>query len=295
MTIAGVLRRLRVPSLIGVLKGEPLFAPDDRDPDNTLAWVLKGGPHVMTHTTLGGNGSRGAAQKLQGPRRALDASSIVQSALPDYRDQQRYYALVQKARDALAAEGTTKEQHTAPGGGYTKDRLAVHREIVGALIGDKNRYMPEPGEKPTFKVVAGRGGSGKSNFNVKNSPSTAVYDPKKEVVIDPDTIKELLPGYEPYRAAQYHQESADIAAKALRAAKDMGVNAVLDTTLAYPQDNLVQRFKDAGYTTEAHYMSRPESFSAQNAVQRTLKPSEKGKFDHGLTYFPKHLDSPDNP
>lgn len=161
----------------------------------------------------------------------------------------------------------TIDQHKK-GDRYSKDRAKLHRQIFDHFLSPETvlAATPPEGEKPTFTMLGGRGGSGKSWFKNK------VYDPGKAVVLDADEIKGMLPEYEGWNAAQVHEESSEILDKLQAAARDLGVNVVLDATMKTAKNALakVKEFKSAGYRIEAHYMHLPRQEAAKRAVQRFL-------------------------
>jgi predicted ABC-type ATPase len=164
---------------------------------------------------------------------------------------------------------------------YTQKRKSKHGEIIQKMLSpDKVEIaLPKIGEKPTFMMLGGRGGSGKSWF--KNN----VYDPKKFVILDADWIKEQLPEYDGWNANQVHEESSDILEKAIDKCVALGLNVVLDMTMKTPKSALARlaAFKEKGYRTEAHYMHLPPQEAAKRAITRYRdgddKPGEyKGRF-----------------
>ena len=115
------------------------------------------------------------------------------------------------------------EKNTAE---YTPEREKLHIQILEKLIfEDLERYIPPEGEKPTFILLGGRGGSGKSNFE------GLVYD-DHFIVLDADKIKTMLPEYQGWNAAQLHEESSDILEQALLVCQKNGLNVVVDATMA---------------------------------------------------------------
>jgi hypothetical protein len=94
---------------------------------------------------------------------------------------------------------------------YTEEREKLHGRILNQILSpDKLRTaLPPPGEKPTFMILGGRGGSGKSWFDGK------VYDKGKYLVLDADAIKSMLPEFEGWNATDVHEESSDILEQAI--------------------------------------------------------------------------------
>ena len=151
---------------------------------------------------------------------------------------------------------------------YTPEREKLHEKIVEELLAGKKQS-----DNPTFILLGGRGGSGKSKFNGE------VYDKKDFVVLDADKIKEMLPEYEGWNAAHLHEESADVLERALTTAKKLGLNVVLDATMngLNTTKRRLDLFKNSGYHTEMHYMFLPRQKAASRAITRFVdKP--KGRY-----------------
>jgi len=165
---------------------------------------------------------------------------------------------------------------------YQKDgvwdakRQVLHHQIMANLFSPEaiKKATPAEGQQPTFIILGGRGGSGKSSF------AGAVYDPEKFLVLDADHIKGMIPEYEGWNAAQVHNESGEIFDNAVRIARTLGLNVCLDKTMKTAKSAIadVQSFKDAGYRTEAHYMHLPRQEAAKRAVGRFLGGGEKGRY-----------------
>jgi predicted ABC-type ATPase len=195
--------------------------------------------------------------------------SIIAGFPPDTKDR------IQAAQDRLKGiEETIKE--FKKDGRYNAQREIVHSKIKADILSPERvkAATPAEGEKPTFMILGGRGGSGKSSFN------GLVYDPDKFIVLDADFIKEQLPEYEGWNAYQVHEESSDLFDEITDLAQALGLNIVHDATMKTSKKAvaLVNRFKDAGYRTEAHYMHLPRQESAKRAVNRFLRGGEKGRY-----------------
>lgn len=161
----------------------------------------------------------------------------------------------------------TIDQHKQ-GDDYSEERSALHRKIYDHFLNEKRiaAATPADDERPTFTMLGGRGGSGKSWFKGK------VYDPDKAIVLDADEIKGMLPEYEGWNAHQVHEESSEILENVLNAARQLGLNVVLDATMKTAKSTLAKmgQFKSAGYRIEAHYMHLPRQEAAKRAVARFL-------------------------
>lgn len=175
--------------------------------------------------------------------------------------------------DRLRGVTETKTAHMKDGA-YTPERQALHADILGKFLSQDavRNATPSEGENPTFTILGGRGGSGKSWFNGK------VFDPKKAIVLDADEIKHMLPEYEGWNAFQVHEESGDLFDAITEKAKALGLNIVHDATMKTPGKAvaLVKGFKEAGYKVAAHYMHLPRAEAAKRAVKRFLGPT--GRF-----------------
>jgi predicted ABC-type ATPase len=158
-------------------------------------------------------------------------------------------------------------------GVYTDERRKLHDQIIGHFFSPEKvaACTPKEGEKPTFTMLGGRGGSGKSWFKGK------VYDPNTNIVLDADEIKGMLPEYEGWNAHQVHEESSDILEAILDLARDAGLNVVLDATMKTAKSALkkVEQFKGNGYRIEAHYMHLPRQEAAKRAVSRFLGKTQR--------------------
>ena len=158
-------------------------------------------------------------------------------------------------------------------GKWTPERAKLHAKIIEGFLSQDKISAATPAEraKPSFTILGGRGGSGKSWF--KNR----VYDPARCIVLDADEIKHQLPEYKGWNAAQVHEESGELFDAITGLAMELGLNIVHDATMKTSKKAvaLVQRFKDAGYRTEAHYMYLPPQEAAKRAVARFLGETKR--------------------
>lgn len=179
---------------------------------------------------------------------------------------------IEAVQQRLAAVEQTIDEHKK-GDNYLPKRQKLHREIYQKLMSPERiaAATPADGEQPTFTLLGGRGGSGKSWFKGK------VYDHDKAIVLDADEIKGMLPEYEGWNAHQVHSESSDILETVLSTARALGLNVVLDATLKTAAGALakVDEFKGNGYRIEAHYMHLPRQEAAKRAVQRFLGKTKR--------------------
>lgn len=163
--------------------------------------------------------------------------------------------------DVIRKNWETYKYHSNGKGHYKKERQELHKKILNDLFFHEHSAKPKNGEKPTFMVLGGRGGSGKSKFD------GLVYDRKNYIVLDADAIKERLPEYKGSNAYEVHEESSDILKKALKIARKKGLNVVLDgTMLGYDStEKKLKQFEGAGYNIEMYYMHLPREKAAERA------------------------------
>lgn len=173
---------------------------------------------------------------------------------------------------------TSKSLFTDKTGEYTAERQKLHNAIVDDYLNAASirAATPPKGEAPTFIVLGGRGGSGKSSFtyNDKKDEEAKVkeFDSKKFLILDSDAIKDRLkPPYAGWNAFSVHEESSDIFEHITSEAKRRGLNLLHDTTLRGKSvESTIEQFKGDGYKVEGHYMFVPRQISAERAVGRYL-------------------------
>ena len=245
---------------------------------------------VKGHTPKAGTEKPKVDNKVLGPRDPIDAASftagdwskahddgtvspesVLKSFPPDTAEK------IAATKERLASIEQTIANHRVSGEGadavYDDERMAIHKKIIGHFFGDgkADAARPAEGEQPTFTMLGGRGGSGKSWFKGK------VYDPGKCIVLDADEIKGMLPEYEGWNAAEVHEESSDILEKMLVKCREQGLNVVLDATMKTAKSAVAKAhvFKGAGYRFEAHYMHLPRQEAAKRAVSRFLGKTQR--------------------
>lgn len=190
--------------------------------------------------------------------------------------------LIRQAEERLSSVRQTIDEHKVDGR-YSAERQELHRKILFDGVERDGKFhpgllspesvkaaTPKPGEAPTFTVLGGRGGSGKSWFKSK------VYDPGSAITLDADHIKGMLPEYQGWNAHQVHEESGELFDHITNLAMAAGLNIVHDATMKTPAKAkaLVERFQGDGYRVEAHYMHLPPQRAAERAVGRFL--TDKG-------------------
>lgn len=168
-------------------------------------------------------------------------------------------------------------------GVYTEERQKLHDKILSNIFKNSELAKPPKGEKPTAIFLGGRGGSGKSKFdmpNEKRQSNLGVYDRSKYIVLDADEIKkELKPEYKYNNASEVHEESSDILSMALEIAQKEKLNVVLDATMKTlsSTERKIKSFVDADYNIEMYYMHLPRVKAAERAIKRFTE-DEKGRY-----------------
>lgn len=201
------------------------------------------------------------------------AETILHSLSPNERKE------VHEKLAAATRLPETSAMHTDVNGNYTAERLAIHQKIVDHFLSPENIHNATPvaGHPPTFIVLGGRGGSGKSAFT---NGKINEFNAKKFIKLDSDEIKAHLPEYKGWNANQVHQESSDIFNRISQVATGMGLNVLHDATMKSGKiAGTVQQLKALGYRVEGHYMFVPPQVSAQRALGRYLGkgPSARGR------------------
>jgi HK97 family phage portal protein len=166
--------------------------------------------------------------------------------------------------NALVSEGG----HKNPDGTYTTERAALHDQIIAAKLNEAAiaAARPAAGEKPTYTIYGGRGGSGKSWLSGENGPMAGT----SALNLNTDDIKEALPEYQGWNAGLVHEESSDIFNRMTDIARGMGLNVIHDSTMKTAENaqKYVDDFKAAGYVTNGYYMGLPPQEAGQRAIDR---------------------------
>lgn len=177
---------------------------------------------------------------------------------------------------------------------YTPERQALHKKIIEKLLSDENiaKAKPKDGEMPTFQILGGRGGSGKSTFNKKKSDA-GVYHSDNVIVVDPDALKEELAnesgeGWKGWKAKAYHEESSDLSKMLMKEALALGLNVVMDITMSNADKQIkeLQLAKKLGYKTGAYYMHVPKQESLKRAIKRYIENPDNGDEDFTGRFVP---------
>jgi predicted ABC-type ATPase len=176
------------------------------------------------------------------------------------------------ATDAPVSEGGFRN----PDGTWTDERTALHQEIISNILTPEAvaAAMPAPGESPTYTMLGGRAGSGKSWLSSSDGP----VDASKSFVLDNDRIKGMLPEYQGWNAGQVHEEASHIFNVVDHTARQLGINVTHDATLksSANAEKFVNAYKDSGYKVEGYYMFASPAVATERAIGRFMGPS--GRF-----------------
>lgn len=208
--------------------------------------------------------------------------------------------------DAKARRPMTIEKYRSKDGVYSAARKKLHDDILfhGVWGADPKNYngpkkwyppllgpeqvaaaTPPPGQKPTFIMLGGRGGSGKGSFEGK------VYDPAHSILLDADHIKHMIEEFCGWNAGEVHEESSDVLERVMEQARKRGVNVVFDATMKSSGGVMekAQAFKDAGYRIEAHYMHLPRAIAAARSIGRYFSPATPEHPERRGRYVPPEI------
>lgn len=171
------------------------------------------------------------------------------------------------AGEIKAGKTNSLAAHMDKDGKLSKEREAVHKEIINKLLHGK-----EPVEgQATMTMLGGGPASGKSSVM---NPDTS--KDKHAVTVDPDAIKAMLPGYKEMAAKSsdaasfYHEESSALAKRFSEVAYKENYNVIYDGTGDGSTGSVAKKINAAkanGYRVEAKYVS----IDTEEAVRRNQK------------------------
>lgn len=191
----------------------------------------------------------------------------------DYND---FVAKQNELQDDIANGKITAKFYTKDGDEktYTSERTQVHNDLIKAYFGDTSRFLPEKGKEPTFTIIGGRAGSGKGGLDEKGLKE---YDRNKQLVIDSDIVKSMLPDYDPEKAHLFHKEAHYLVTRLLRQARKLHINTVYDSTMSQDDSRVVQTFHRHQFSTRAVFMHVPPYESAGRSLLRWANVGKKKK------------------
>jgi uncharacterized protein len=226
----------------------------------------------------GSKPEQGAAEKIP-PDRAPATSLFEQHEVPSVesfiaslpKEDQTYLSeMSNKLATVVPTDRIVEEGgHRLPNGKWTPERQKLHAKIIREFMSKKkvDAARPAPGTSPTFVVISGRAGSGKSWLT---RPGAGPIDAERTLVIDNDSVKAMLPEYEGWNAGAVHEEASYIAEKMMDIARRLKINVTLDGTLKSlaPAQERLEQFKADGYDLDGYYMFAPPAVAARRAVDR---------------------------
>lgn len=169
---------------------------------------------------------------------------------------------------------TTTADHYATDGVYSAERAALHDQIVADYL----HAGLATGEGETLYFMGGGPASGKSSM-VKALKNPRLGEGRKNLFIDSDEIKKLLPEYQkmvaikdPGAAAFVHSESSLISKRILNEGAERGARSItLDGVGDRGVTDIARKLKaarDLGYTVEANYATLPTDLAVKLAKTR---------------------------
>jgi Zeta toxin len=208
------------------------------------------------------------------------------------------------ARVKAGDETHKKYAASGPGGNaveekaWEPERDAQNEALVLKLVTEKEAAATPEDGKPTFSILAGRGGSGKSKFELGESVA-GFYDKKKALVIDADEIKLMLLERDGLKgqahlAFLYHEESSHIADRMLEEARARGMNVVYDATMKSHKPEIPRDFKEANYHVRAAMIHLPIEEAAGRALERHARGTDPKKGETGRLVPPVVIKSNTN-
>lgn len=166
----------------------------------------------------------------------------------------------------------TLQQYRKPDGSWTKERQALHDEIVADVLSRST-----PVSNPRSFMMGGGPASGKS-VAIRSGNVTI---PKNHVAIDSDELKNSIPEYkamtkkkDPRAAAFAHEESSYLSKRIMKEASEKGYNILLDGTGDSSLESLSKKaatLKKNGKKLTANYVT----VDTEVAVSRNKARAEK--------------------
>jgi predicted ABC-type ATPase len=173
--------------------------------------------------------------------------------------------------------------HAGPVNGYTAERDAMHKQMIGALLANG-----VPVEHPTVTMLGGGPAAGKSTI----VSSGFLNVPSGTVLIDPDAIKTQIPEYkfmrdEGGKASQYassyvHEEGSYVSKEAMREALADRFNLLYDTTGDNSYSNLASKVE----SWRANGADRIDAVYATCDTDEAWRRAQD-RYDSGGRYVPE--------
>jgi hypothetical protein len=213
-----------------------------------------------------------------GARRAADAARPAKEPENDGLTPEMAARASRVEAGVSSAQGKydTETLHkTGPGGTWSEERQALHRQIVDDLYA-RNAHVPKDGKAI---ISGGLGGAGKGTVLEEH----AGIDKNQYLTLNPDDVKEEMarrgmvpdiPGHKGLspmeRSSLIHEESGDIAKMLAERAYAERRNVIWDITMSSPKSvkDQIAAMKDEGYEVSAVFVDIPVSVSVRRALAR---------------------------
>ena len=219
-----------------------------------------------TSFSIGGK-SKGARTAIENEKKRTSAPSYGKYGSGDLSDA---IAEIKGGKDNSLAPFIDKNGNLAP------ERKRIHDEIIDSIL--KGKTPPEG--QPTLRIMGGGPASGKSTAIkqglVEKMPG------EHSIVIDPDGLKAMLPGYagmakkNDQTASYFHEESSMLAKQLHEAASEKGINITYDGTGDGSPKSLQKKIdsgKKHGFKVEGVYVT----IDTDEAVRRN-----KERYDNAV-------------
>lgn len=227
----------------------------------TFDEILKYNPwHGPDGRFTSGGGSGGGVTYTGKPGRSYGAT--------DTKD-----ALEEKDRKTGKLVNNSLRAHMDENGKLTPEREQLHKQIIDDLLKGKKGVEGQA----TMTMLGGGPASGKSSVMSTKTDG----DPHK-IKVDPDMIKEKLPGYAEMAAKSseaagfYHEESSALAKRFYEVALKENINVLYDGTgngKISSVEKKINAARDKGYRVEAKYVT----IDTEEAVRRNTARYEHAK------------------
>ena len=219
-------------------------------------------------------------QAISDKEKNIRPDDIINSAINNNGIQERQLRGLLSKVDNNTQRVQTQKLYSDSNGHYNPARTAIHNKILDEIFINSDSAKPLSGSKPTFIMLGGRGGSGKTKFGKEGNAN--VYNKNSYIVLNSDEIKKKLPEYDGFNSGELHEESFDIINKALIIAKQKGLNIVLDGTMSNIEycENILKDFSEFGYNIELYFMYLPREKAAERAILR---------FNYNKRYVPLNV------
>ena len=163
-------------------------------------------------------------------------------------------------------------------GKLTPEREALHKQIIDDYLNGKTGVEGQA----TMRMLGGGPASGKSKLD----DLAGKFDEKHHLKIDPDDIKEKLPGYKEMTtqtteaAGYYHEESSALAKRLAEVCFSENLNVTYDGTGDGSENSVMKKVNGArakGYKVEAAYATVDVEEALKRNQARYDRAVEEGK------------------